>query len=123
MYEPPLEFVVKEICEKIGENVDAMVIQACFDAHVEVNRDELLAALKYDRGQYEKGVADGRAQAAEELVHCADCEYWQREWKPITAKDGTHFCANVGLCTSADWFCADGAKIDEGGASAAPTED
>ena len=46
------------------------------------------------------------------VVRCAECENWQSDWKPSAAKDGTHFCANIGLCTSADWFCADGEQKD-----------
>jgi hypothetical protein len=42
---------------------------------VTVDRAELLRALKYDRCQYDKGFADGKAAAMDELVRCKDCKY------------------------------------------------
>lgn len=50
------------------------------------------------------------------VVRCGECENWQTDWKPGSGKDETHFCAMVGLCTSADWFCADGERKDGDGA-------
>ncbi len=49
------------------------------------------------------------------VVRCGECQHWQRDWKPRAAEDGTHFCAMVGLSTSADWFCADGVRKDGDG--------
>ena len=51
---------------------------------------------------------------AVEVVRCGECENWQSGWKPSAAKDGTHFCAIVGICTRADWYCADGERKDDG---------
>lgn len=51
---------------------------------------------------------------AVQVVRCGECENWQSGWKPSAAKDGTHFCAIVGLCTRADWYCADGERKDDG---------
>lgn len=49
-----------------------------------------------------------------EVVRCRECANWQSGWTPSNAKDGTHFCANVGLCTPSDWYCADGERKDGG---------
>ena len=43
------------------------------------------------------------------VVRCGECKWW------FTDKnyDGLYRCANVGLCTRANWFCADGEKKEQ----------
>lgn len=48
------------------------------------------------------------------VVRCGECENWQSGWDSTSAPKGTHFCAVTGLFKPADWFCADGAKMDGG---------
>ena len=51
MYVSPIH--VKDKC-------DNAVFRAVQEVGIEVDKDELLKALQYDRGQYEKGYSDGR---------------------------------------------------------------
>ncbi len=81
----------------------------------------ILEGLGFSRkinGDLEKTVAAvfESAPAADvvAVVRCGECANWQSGWKPSAAKDGTHFCANVGLCTPSDWYCADGERKDGG---------
>lgn len=59
MYQPPIniyETAMNTIIEQ-RENAIFAKIQDAID--VQVDRDELIRALQYDRGQYEKGFQDG----------------------------------------------------------------
>lgn len=68
-YESPIQ-IIKDQLRLEQENG---VYKAVLNAGVVVDKDELLKALKYDRGQYEKGYRDGLTAANNGLVHCFDC--------------------------------------------------
>ena len=59
MYESPIQITSKPIEMGIREDLDNTIYEVVWDMGVNVNRDELLKALRYDRGQYAKGYADG----------------------------------------------------------------
>jgi hypothetical protein len=70
-----------------------------------VNREELIRALKYDRGQYDKGYADGVRDA-------------EPKWIPVTERlpeqDGKYLvCKNLfgGAYITAIRFANDGRKV------------
>ena len=113
MYRSPINLLFpgfdEEICD-IAKKQDAMVFDAVARVGVTVDKDELLRALRYDRGQYDKGFNDGIMAAAEELVRCADCKY---------RLEGTKQCAcpmAIGwdaLETEDDDFCSRGERREE----------
>ena len=79
-YESPITLFMSEVETKLTEEVDATILKAVQKCFPYVDRDELLKALEYDRGQYEKGYADGHAARDAEIVRCKDCKhYWQVE--------------------------------------------
>lgn len=49
-----------DISKKLAEEVDEKVYKAVCDVVVNVDKEELLKALRYDRNQYDKGYWDGR---------------------------------------------------------------
>lgn len=55
MYEPVATFIQG----KIESFIDGELLRVTQEMGLDVDRDELLKALQYDRGQYEKGYADG----------------------------------------------------------------
>ena len=55
MYESPIELIVKNV-QQAFENEVVNVVQ---NYGINVDKEELLKALTYDRGQYDKGHADG----------------------------------------------------------------
>ena len=59
MYEPPLELVTSQFQNMIIEQQENLVFQAIRNIGVNVDKAELLKALKYDRNQYQKGYDDG----------------------------------------------------------------
>ena len=87
----------------------------------ELYKQILSAYITAERGGFDLGkdvvlLAIEQQSAADvvEVVRCGECANWQSGWKPSDAKDGAHYCANVGLCMPSDWYCADGERKDRG---------
>ena len=59
MYEPPIHKLLTEIETNLRQQEENAVLQAVVSVGVNVDKEELIKALQYDRGQYEKGYADG----------------------------------------------------------------
>ena len=61
MYVSPIHVNYTEpFVETLKDKFDNAVLRAVQKVGIEVDKDELLKALQYDRGQYEKGYSDGR---------------------------------------------------------------
>jgi len=45
--------------EQLRYEYDNLIVRAVKNVYPQVDKDELIKALEYDRGQYEKGFADG----------------------------------------------------------------
>jgi hypothetical protein len=73
MYESPITLMVQKMAEQVAKELDEATFKAVERVVPTVDRDELLKALRYDRGQYDKGYADGKRDAMDELVRCKDC--------------------------------------------------
>ena len=81
--------------EQLRDEYDNLIVKAVKNVCPNVDKDELIKALQYDRGQYEKGFADGiafeppvktqgdsiRAMSDEELAEWID-EFWSAAWCP-----------------------------------------
>ena len=68
MYESPIKLTfepMETIAEAVSTEIDGQIketlIEVTRNVHIEVNEGELIKALSYDRGQYEKGYSDGVA--------------------------------------------------------------
>lgn len=75
MYESPIELLITDIQNQIVKQQDEEIYQAVLHFIPNVDKNELIRALKYDRDQYEKGYADGKADAMAEVVLCKDCKH------------------------------------------------
>lgn len=95
------------ICSEFQTTVEGEIFKAVQRVGVNVDKDELLKALQYDRGQYQKGYADRDS----EIVRCGECKYYREGfcYNP-------HAYETTGGNTTPDWFCADGERRsgDEG---------
>lgn len=60
MYESPIRLLVQQLETSIREQQEKQVFEAVQKCGVDVDRDELIKALAYDRDQYDKGYTDGR---------------------------------------------------------------
>lgn len=54
-YKSPIDLITKQCVEQIDDNV----FRAVLECEIHVDKDQLIKALAYDRGQYEKGYEDG----------------------------------------------------------------
>ena len=63
-YESPIEIISQQIDDMINkvaeERENKIVANICEQIHVNVDKEELLKALAYDRNQYNKGYDDAR---------------------------------------------------------------
>lgn len=67
MYESPIELFIKDVTQSVIEQRENTVYASIVENFgINVDKDELIKALNYDRGQYNKGYADGYRRGLEE---------------------------------------------------------
>lgn len=66
-YESPIKKIYTDIQNKLIEDEEKMTLQAVQNVGIDVDKEELLKALKYDRNQYEKGYKDGKKDIIREI--------------------------------------------------------
>lgn len=96
-YESPINLyeTTQQIADDVNKSVDEYIYKSILNVGVDVDRDELIRALRYDRDQYEKGYRDGQRDI---IVRCKDC---------ISRES----CI-LSMSEDDDWFCADGKRRD-----------
>ena len=112
MYESPIELLVTDIHRQIVEQQEDAVYKAVLNFVPNIDKGELIRALRYDREQYAKGYADGKADAEKSLVRCKDCE--QVTWLEEYAGSYYPFCTRLWAETREDGFCSYGERKDGG---------
>ena len=70
MYKSPIDLFYDHLVTEQENEVFKAVVRCGID----VDKDELIKALAYDRRQYDLGYADGKMDANAELIRCKDCE-------------------------------------------------
>ena len=59
-WESPITQIVQEVTDGINKNLEeTLMVEIKMALGYEVDKDELIKALEYDRHQYERGYADG----------------------------------------------------------------
>lgn len=99
-YQSPIEIIQTQLQSQI----EGEIYKAVMNVGVNVDKEELIKALSYDRNQYQKGYADRDL----EIVRCNDCihyRYYGMTDYPVSECTIDH-CENP----DADWFCADGKR-------------
>lgn len=105
-WESPIEIIVNQI-ESAWMDETFRVIQK---VGINVDRNELIKALQYDRKQYEKGYEDGR----NDIIRCKDCKWYDPLNPSGTMLPDSCFCKLNRIYCKPDFFCADGErKTDE----------
>ena len=89
MYRSPIEIYTENTLKESVKQRDGYIFQEVQRIGVDVDKEELLRALKYDRDQYEAGYADGKRDA---VVH--------GRW--VWNEEGWWQCSECG-CSPADW--------------------
>lgn len=68
MYESPIKVIVEEVYAQTLKQQENDIWKAIQKYDINVDKEELVMALQYDRHQYEKGYADGIRDFAKKLV-------------------------------------------------------
>ena len=93
-YKSPVELFVGKAQVEIENHVVSVVQKM----GVNVDKDELLRALRYDREQYEKGYKAGYGRREMEIVRCKDCKhFYEKEdycnvWEEYDPVEPNGFC-------------------------------
>lgn len=66
MWESPIEIIKTDIQTRYEENV----MKAVLSCGINVNKEELIKALQYDRQQYKKGYEDAKAE--QQWIPCSE---------------------------------------------------
>ena len=78
MYKSPIELKVKDIVSDVVKQVDEYTLRCFQQIGINVDKHELIKALEYDRGQYEKGWNDCRI-ASQLGCHSGTVGDWRKK--------------------------------------------
>ncbi len=107
MYKSPIELLVTDIQNQIVKQQDEEIYKAVLHFIPNVDKEELLRALQYDRNQYKVGYMEGKADAMASITHCEDCQYHE-PCKPYNKV----WCQKMGRYMNPDGFCSEGVMKD-----------
>ena len=68
MYESPIEKIYGELQTQIEQEDENIVMKAVGDVGINVDKEELINALQYDRKQYTKGYSDALDEIRAEIL-------------------------------------------------------
>ena len=75
MYESPINIITNEMQTALNEDIENNIMLKITQTYgIDVDKDELIRALNYDRQQYEKGRADFKSDI-EQLLKEYICRY------------------------------------------------
>ena len=63
MYKSPIDIIHDDFAKKVMKRHDESICMAVAKVGINVDKEELIRVLQYDRNQYDKGYADGRSDA------------------------------------------------------------
>ena len=72
MYESPIQIIYGEVQMQLEDGI----MKAVQSYDIQIDKDELIKAILYDRDQYNKGYSDGRRARENEIINCYDCRYY-----------------------------------------------
>ena len=103
-YQSPIDLIMGQM----NISYENEICKAVQSVGVNVDKNELLKALQYDRGQYQKGYADRDS----EIIRCKDCKHKGIAYECILDRDLQEY----GSCRRQEhdyWFCANGEPKDD----------
>ena len=111
MYKSPIEILMTDIQHQIDEHLDEQIYKAVVSVGINVDKDELIRALKYDRDQYSKGYSDGRASAMDSIVRCENCAHCAHLDSRNTDRG---YCGVIHMYVNPNDYCSWGERISNG---------
>ena len=106
MYKSPIEIKLDDIVSDAVEKVDEYIVKYVQQIGVNVDKDELIKVLKFDRGQYEKGWND----RDNEIVRCKDCKWYKRKYP---WNGNIYECSYLEAPMDNDDFCSWGERRED----------
>lgn len=70
MYKSPIEIIQEQMTMQMNMEMENGILKAVQRYNIDVDKEELLKALKYDREQYDKGYQDGLN--ADKWIPCSE---------------------------------------------------
>jgi len=67
MYASPIEKIYGELQTQMVQEDENMVMKAVREVGINVDKEELINALRYDRKQYTKGYEDGKNEVLDKI--------------------------------------------------------
>ena len=102
MYESPIEMVFSDLVSDSVKKADEYIVACVQQVGAKVDKNELVKAMEFDRGQYEKGWNDRDSQ----IVRCNDCRWYEN--------DGFHTnCQIMRFCVEDDDYCSRGERRED----------
>ena len=96
MYESPIMLLQTDpFIQCVKDETDTMIIRGVARVGVHVDKDELIKALEYDRGQYEKGFHDGR-------MYVPPCPSNADRIRAMTDEELAMWLERIRLCCTTD---------------------
>lgn len=114
MWESPIQIVTDDIVKDIARKEDELLMESVHRVGFNIDKDELVKALNYDRDQYERGYADGRWARDSEIVRCKECRWFDMTDPCGTIAPTAHRCKRVTrLWMDDDAFCSYGERRED----------
>jgi len=113
MYKSPIETLVADIQTQIEKQHEEEIYKAVVSVGINVDKEELIRALQYDRQQYHIGYADGKRDAMDSIVqceNCRDCEMCYPEKHLDREATQAWLCKRYKRFTKPDDFCSYGER-------------
>ena len=97
MYKSPIDIVYGQM----QTQMEGDILRAVQSYGINVDKEELIRAMQYDRDQYDKGYADGKRDAMDELVRCKDCKRWKYDARRMAGlcKRHINYTAQYDFCS------------------------
>lgn len=89
-YESPIKLtntIMDNIVKRVREEGDKKIYECIANYGIDVNKEELEKALRYDRQQYEKGYVNGRADAEMQLLELDNMDEVVRKLNVLLLKN------------------------------------
>lgn len=67
MYVSPIEKIYGELQTQMAQEDENMVMKAIREVGINVDKEELIKTLQYDRKQYTKGYSDGQSDVLDKI--------------------------------------------------------
>ena len=103
-YKSPIELFYDDIQMRLEDSI----VKAVQNCGIKVDKDELIKALSYDRGQYDKGYADAMAK----IVHCRNCVH-ATQYERTGDEFALLFCEKGVMHGKPMFFCGFGERRED----------